>query len=272
MELTMEPTKECNKCNAELSKEYELDDKIFCKKCFIEKSYGVSSVKIYYSDLVVRIAKNSVGCLRLNTILSVEKRLPEDLYEHILPVHFYTKGDLRGSGIRRIVKLKQPSFETLAYFYSVDKSVTKEYFVKFSQVIEKFHKKGYYMGVLSFETVGIVNDELKIVDCSYITDSLNEYGDELEELENVPEYTYSAPLNSLKLNPPNKRSDLESLIYLYALLMGSSKMRKMKNMSLEDSKKAKKAMLKNMKIPKSDGFYISNIFLAIIESTCIESL
>ena len=263
---------ECFKCHSEISKEYEINDKIFCRKCFIEKSYGVSSIKIHYLDLVVRVAKNPVGCLRLNTILSVEKHMPYELYEHILPVNYFTKGDIRGSGIRRIVKLKQPSFETLSYFYSVDKSVTKEYFVNFSKVIEKFHKKGYYMGVLSFETVGIVDDQLKIVDCSYITDSLNEYNDELTELENIPEYTYSAPLNSLNLEPPNKKSDLESLIYLYALLMGSTRMRKMKNIPLDEAKRIKKSMLKNMNIPSSEGFYISNIFLDIIESTCMESL
>lgn len=256
----------CSKCFEELSEQiYEFDEKEFCKKCYIQETFGIRMVKINHkTEVTERYALSDSGALRLCDILSVEKNIDIDLYQYLLPTSEYIKGNIIGTTIRRILKLKQPRYESLM---TLESSEIDLVFCDLAAIVQKFHSKGNYMGILSLETVGMYEGDVKIVDCSYVTD--NECADSIRDL---PEYTYTAPLNSLSLERPNKITDLESLIYLYMVVKKHPKMKKIKSLTFKELKALKNHILKRLPIPEGEGFYISNVFFDIIESKVIDSI
>lgn len=260
----------CANCSKDSSKIYELYDQMLCRDCFIKKQHSLNFLRLYNSNVSVKIAMCDIGAMKLQTMIAVEKNINSQLYDHILHIEKYTKADLHLRSLRRIVKVTQPAYENLMCLRLSGQDAINDKFIELSKVIELFHSKGYFMGVLALETIGIVNNVIKIIDCSYICDACDEFDRELTEMELIPEYKCTASIASLQLKPPTRQTDLESLIYLYLLVSNSATMNKIKKANFDEMIKLKTNLIKKFKIPTS-MFHISKVFLEIIRSDNIES-
>ncbi len=263
----------CEKCLSQVEEYFYYGDTTLCKKCYVGKVEEDHSegnqfgIERRHGSSVVLVCKSSEGSKNLRRLRAMTKTLEDEGLSDVVPKILKSSfGQIGDNPLKKILRITQEKYQPMTEV--LQKESAKAVFLKIASLVSKLHSKGYTVGNFSYDSFGFIGDNALITECHSVSDNCDSYGNFYESHNKINcDLTYAPPdYESFKVS--NKRTDLESLVFLYLHSLGKLNAKKLRS----NPKKYKKELLATLGVPSSDYVNIFKAFLAITESTVIDSL